>query len=217
MDFILEHKWAFLIAAEIIFWVSVLTFLTLRYWFKLTKLSMVFFAIFIANDLWIATMGFMDYLKTGEFSSYQVVILVFIIYAFTYGKSDFRKLDAFIQRKVAKMRGEEIPAIDQPRELYGCEFAMKEWKQFLAHLMIYVIVHAVLLFVFGLSKQVGDIQSISQLFSLWFEKKQAAFPFDHSGFNNFSRIWTLVLGIDAVITLSYTIFPKAEKKKSVNA
>ncbi|RRN69518.1 hypothetical protein EI200_16445 [Peribacillus simplex] len=216
MDFILEHKWVFLVAAEIVFWISVLTFLTLRYWFKLKKLSMVFFATFIINDLWIATMGFMDYLKTGEFRSYQVIILIFIIYAFTYGKSDFRKLDAFVQKKVAKLKGEEIPVMDQRRELYGRERAQSEWKQFLGHLLIYAIVHIVLIFVFGLSKQVGDINSLNQLFSIWFEEKQAQFPFDHSGFNNLSRIWTLVLAIDAAITLSYTIFPKAENKRSLD-
>ncbi|MBM7553499.1 hypothetical protein [Thalassobacillus pellis] len=42
MDFILEHKWIFLIIAEVVFWISMLTFLILRYWFHLQKVSMVF-------------------------------------------------------------------------------------------------------------------------------------------------------------------------------
>ncbi|MEW9500706.1 hypothetical protein [Jeotgalibacillus marinus] len=213
MDFILEHKWAFLIAAEIIFWVSILTFLTLRYWFKLNKLSLIFFAFFIINDLWIATMGFMDYLRSGEFTSYQLVILIFIVYAFTYGKSDFRRLDAFIQKKVAKLRCEPVPDFDQPCALYGSEYAKKEWKQFLGHLLIFSIVHISLMFIFGISKQTDEITSLDTLFTLWFAESPASFPFDNSGANNLSQVWTLVLAIDAVITSSYTIFPKSKKKK----
>lgn len=212
MDFILDNKWAFLIAAEVIFWISILAFLAMRYWYKLTKLSQLFFIIFIVNDLWIATMGFIDYLKTGEFSSYQMVILIVIIYASTYGKSDLRSLDAFIQKIVAKLKGEPLPEVDRTHELYGFEFAKKEWKQFLIHFMVFTIVHIAFLLIFGLSQQLDDMQSMDALWKTWFTDPQSGLPFDHSGANNFSRIWVLVLAIDAVITLSYTLFPKSMKK-----
>ncbi len=213
MDFILDHKWIFFVLAEVIFWISILTFFTLRYWFKLNKLSLVFIALSLLNDLWIAALGFMDYTRTGEISSYQVVILIAIVYAFTYGKSDFRKLDAFIQKKVAKYKGESIPEFEQPRELYGYAYAIKEWKQFLGHLLIYAVAHVAMLLMFGSSQQMADIDSLNTLFTMWFAENQALFPFDHPDANNISRIWSIVLAIDAVITLSYTIFPKAEKKK----
>lgn len=212
MEFILENKWAFLITAEIIFWVSILSFLTLRYWFKLQKISLVFFLIFIINDLWIAAMGYMDYLKTGEFSSYQIIILIVICYALTYGKSDFKRLDGFMQIKIAKLKKEPIPKIQQHKELFGMDYAKHEWKQFLNHLIIFSIVHIALLLYFGLTTKFGDINSIESLLKLWFSDTQSSFPFNNSRANNFSRIWTLVLVIDTIITLSYTIFPKNTRK-----
>lgn len=212
MEFILENKWTFLITAEVIFWISILSFLTLRYWFKLQKVSIVFFFIFIINDLWIATMGFMDYLKTGEFSSYQVVILIVIFYALTYGKSDFRRLDGFMQINIAKLKGEPLPKLEQHKELYGMEYAIHEWKKILGHILIFSIVHVALVLYFGLTTKLGDINSMESLFKLWFSDTQSSFPFNNQIANNFSRIWTLVLVIDTVITLSYTIFPKPIRK-----
>lgn len=108
MDIILEHKWFFLIAAEIIFWVCAIAFLLLRYWYKLDKLSKLVFGIFIINDLWIALLAFIDYQRTGEFSIYQILIIIMIVYAMTLGKTDINKLDVFIKRKVAKRRGESL-------------------------------------------------------------------------------------------------------------
>ncbi|WP_234417364.1 MULTISPECIES: hypothetical protein [unclassified Lysinibacillus] len=108
MDIILEHKWFFLITAEIIFWVCAIAFLLLRYWYKLDKLSMFAFGVFIINDLWIALLAFMDYRRTGEFSIYQILIVIMIVYALTFGKSDFKKLDGIIKGRVAKIRGESL-------------------------------------------------------------------------------------------------------------
>jgi hypothetical protein len=212
MDFILENKWQFLITAEVFFWVFSLTFLVVRYWFNLKKLSIVFFFLFIINDLWIATMGFMDYLKTGNFTSYQIVILIIIVYALTYGKSDFRKLDIFIQKKVAKWKGQPIPDLKGPEKLYGKDLARQERKHFAIHLSIFILAHIGMFLVYGLSDQLTQSQNIEQLLSQWFSSKDALYPFNNESMNNLSRIWTLVLVIDGVTSLSYTFFPKNEKK-----
>ncbi len=212
MDFILEHKWAFLIAAEVFFWISILSFLVVRYWFNMKTLSVVFFTLFIVNDLWIATMGFMDYLRTGNFTSYQVVILVIIVYALTYGKTDFKRLDVFIQKKVAKWKGEPIPNLSGPIGLHGKAKAIQEMKHFSIHLLIFGVIHGILFFLFGLSTEFDQINGLSHFFSEWFSGKQALLPFDNASANNFSRIWSLVLIIDGVTSLSYTIFPKSERK-----
>lgn len=105
MDFILEYKWLFLILGEIVFTLCAAAFLLLRYWYQLEKLSIIVFVIFIINDLWIAFLAVMDYQRTGAFSLYQIIAVVFIIYALTLGKSDMKKLDEVIKRKVAEKRG----------------------------------------------------------------------------------------------------------------
>ena len=105
MDFILEYKWLFLIMGEVVFTLCAAAFLLLRYWFQLEKLSILVLLIFILNDVWIAYLAVMDYQRTGAISWYQLIAAVFIIYALTLGKSDMKKLDVVIKRKVAEKRG----------------------------------------------------------------------------------------------------------------
>lgn len=210
MDFILENKWLFLIAGEIVFWVSILTFLIMRYWFKFKKASVLFFAIFILNDLWIATIGFMDYMETGKFSIYQIIVIIFIIYAFTYGKSDFKKLDAFIQRNVAKIKGEPLPLQEKKPELYGMTYAAKQWKELLWHLAVFIVAHLLIILFIGLADQMADVTSLKTLADLWFSKSVAV-PFENTIANNISKVWTLIVGIEILVVISYTIFPKGKK------
>ena len=206
MDFILDHKWFFLISAEIIFWICAIAFLLLRYWFKLERVSMFIFIIFIVNDLWIAFLAFMDYRRSGEFSVFQIAILIFIVYALTFGKSDFKKLDLFIKRQVARFRGETIPASEMPVQRYGLDLALYEWKQFTGHLFMFALLHIVFAFAFGLSDQFKSLQ-IDQWLSL-LNNDDKEIPFNHEGVNSVSTVWRIILIVDFFITLSYTVFPK---------
>ncbi|KZE69515.1 hypothetical protein AWM68_01160 [Fictibacillus phosphorivorans] len=211
MDFVLENKWLFLILAEVIFWFSTLSFLLVRYWFNLKKLSVAFFVLFLTNDLWIATMGYFDYLRTGVFSAYQIIILIVIAYAFIYGKSDFQKLDAFIQRKVAKWRGLPVPELRSTKPLYGMEHAKQERRNFYKHLIAFIVVQCLFVVMFGLSDAVTNIK-IDTLFAEWYDQKQTELFYKSDTANNITRIWAIILAIDLVISLSYTVTPKKEKK-----
>jgi hypothetical protein len=211
MDFVLDNKWAFLILAEVVFWVSTLSFLVVRYWFNLKRVSVTFFVLFIVNDLWIATMGYFDFLKTGEFSAYQIIILIVIAYAFLYGKSDFQKLDSFIQRKVAKWRGLPEPDVPHVNPLYGLAHAKQERKNLYGHLLLFSAVQLLFFFIFGFSDEVSDIQ-LDTLIEDWYDQKETNLFYQNGTANNVTRIWALILAIDIVISLSYTIFPKKEKQ-----
>ncbi|WP_137790317.1 hypothetical protein [Bacillus sp. E(2018)] len=215
MEFVLEHKWAFLILAETVFWVSTLSFLVVRYWFNLKKLSIAFFVLFLLNDLWIAAMGYFDYLRTGKFSSYQIIILIVIAYAFLYGKSDFRKLDRFIQRKVAKMRGLPEPNLPASKPLYGMQHAKQERKNLYKHILLFITAQGVFLLLFGLSDAVSSIQ-IDTLLKDWYDTTDTDLFYKNDVANNVTRIWALILAIDIIVSLSYTVAPKKEKK-SVSA
>lgn len=207
MDFIVNNKWAFLIAAEVVFWICAIAFLIFRYWFKLNNISNLFIIIFIMNDLWIAFLAFLDYQQTGEFSIYQIIIVLIIAYAMTLGKSDFKKLDFFVKRKVAKIKGEPFDHFDKPKQYFGYAYALIEWKQFTLHLIIFLFLNVAFYIAFGLSDVVSQI-SMSEMFNQWFNKEQNTLPFNNEGVNNFCRVWLLVLLMDFAITLSYTIFPK---------
>lgn len=209
MEFILDYKWFFLITAEIIFWVCAIAFLILRYWYKFNRLSKFIITIFIINDLWIAFLAYSDYQRTGEFSVYQIIIVIFIVYAMTFGKTDFKKLDFFIKRQVAKYKGESLTALKNPIQHYGLAYALIEWKQFVVHVFVFAIVHIIFFITFGLSDALFDI-SKENWFGSWFNKETSTVPFNHESINKFSQVWLLVLLIDFAITLSYTIFPKKQ-------
>ncbi|WP_085522290.1 hypothetical protein [Tuberibacillus sp. Marseille-P3662] len=208
IDFILDHKWIFFIAGEVIFWVSLIGFILLRYALNLPQLSRYLIGLWLASDLWLITIGVLDYMRTGSFQTFQLIILIFVIYALTAGKKDFQKLDRSIKRLIAKWKGTSLQEdeIDPMQEsLYGLAHAMKELKNFGIHILIYGIVMAILVIMFGFKGfgefpggDLGDM--IDYVISHGF--------IQHPTASKISGIWTLVLGIDAMITVTYFIFPK---------
>ncbi|MBM7553498.1 hypothetical protein [Thalassobacillus pellis] len=156
-------------------------------------------------------MGFFDYLRTGEFTSYQIIVLILIVYAFTYGKSDFKKLDRYIQTKVAAWKGEPLPEKEKLKKLSGKEHAKKERKQFYIHLIIYMALHVIFALLFGFSDSILQAGSTGGFLDAWFDASDSTIPFNNTNVNNVTRIWTLILVIDGIISLSYTLFPKKEK------
>lgn len=207
MGFILDHKWFFFIAAEVLFWLCAIGFIICRYLFKLDKLSVVLFVVFIVNDLWIALLGYMDYQRTGEISTFQIIIIIFIVYALSFGKSDFKKLDGKIKRWIASKRGEYIDEANFPKPVTGVAYAIQEWKGFGVHFVLFIIAHFIFYISFGLSSALQEAP-LQEWFGLWFNKDSNHIPFHNEQVNKVSKVWLLIFLIDFVITCSYTIFPK---------
>lgn len=206
IDFILQYKWLFLILGEIIFWVSLLGFFIVRYAFGLEKLSKYFIFIWLFSDAWLLMLGIMDYRNTGTFDTFQVIIVIFLLYALTFGRNDMRKLDRWMKRNIRKWKGE--PPIEEEKEekLYGLAYAAKQGKEFALHALMYAVALVIFSFfsdfqspveVLGMNDFGDNLGNIIQ--KGWF-----ADPI----IGKITGIWMLVLIIDAVITLSYFIFPK---------
>ena len=104
MDLLMEYKWALLVGAEASFWLLSGLFLVLRYWAGLERISLVFLALIVADNLVILGLGVLDYLYTGEFATYQFAIAAVLLYSVTLGKRDFARLDAYLKRKIAKRK-----------------------------------------------------------------------------------------------------------------
>ncbi len=211
MDFVIDHKWTFLITAEVIFWVSMISFITARYWFKLYKVSWLFFVLFILNDLWIAIMGYFDYIETGEFSNYQIIIVVILVYALTYGKTDMKRLDGYIRRKVADWKGEQLAPQTNYSSLYGAEHAKQERKDFLKHVIFFLSLNLLFWIVFGFTEATTQLSDVETFVTYWFESDKALLPYTNTSINQIVRVWSIVLVADGIISFSYTIFPKKKK------
>ncbi|GGJ45347.1 hypothetical protein [Virgibacillus salexigens] len=102
IDFILDYKWYFFVAGEIIFWGSIIGFLLLRYVFKLNRLNKYLILLWLLSDLWLLTLGILDFMRTGHFNTFQIIIIIAVIYAFTEGKKDIKKIDGFVNRTITK-------------------------------------------------------------------------------------------------------------------
>ena len=62
--------------------------------------------VLLVNEVFILTLGVVDYYQTGKFSNFQIITVIILLYAVFYGKKDLKKLDIFAQKSVAKWRNE---------------------------------------------------------------------------------------------------------------
>lgn len=196
MSIFIEYRWLFLIGAEIVFWVSAISFFLLRYGFRLRKSSFVAGIVLLLNEVFILTLGVIDYYETGKFSNFQIIVVLILLYAIFYGKKDLKKLDIRVQRMVAKWRNEPLPAMEEQVELTGWAHTKHEIKQWSIHLVLFFLVHLVFFFLYG-------FVPIEQWGS-WFEEgivlNQTA--------SRVSQVWGIVFLVDTIITFSYVVFPK---------
>lgn len=93
-------------------------------------------------------LGLYVYHQTGEISTFQIVITVFIIYAFTFGIFDFIRLDRWMRRKIGTLRGVELLS-DKDYKIIERNnnpkyIAKKYRKSSYIHLFIFVTVQAIL-------------------------------------------------------------------------
>ncbi|MDL4841226.1 hypothetical protein [Aquibacillus rhizosphaerae] len=207
VDFILQYKWVFFITGEIVFWLTIIGFLIARYLFNIEKWSKYFIVIWLLSDVGLLFIGILDYRNTGRFDTFQVIITVFLIYAFTFGKKDFKKLDRLIKRKIMQWKGEELEPEGQDEQLYGMKYAIHELKGFGLHIAFFSIITLVLAFFYDL-RDLQTLFSSGELISNLIEKGL----FDDEVVGRVTGVWTLVLVIDGIITLSYFIFPQKKKR-----
>ena len=196
VSLLLENKWLFLIGAESSFWVLSGAFVLLRYWFASDRGSLVLLALIVLDNLFILALGVLDYLSTGEFAAYQIVIAAVLIYGLTFGRGDMKRLDAYLKKRVARWKG-EVPAEAAPSSRGGTgptepDKAKKERQGWYKHLALFVVGQGIL---FAIGESWPGAQLVGNA------------PEELSALMNASRIWCVVFVVDTIWSLSYTVFP----------
>lgn len=211
-EFVQRYLWELFIITEIIFWLCIILFLLIRYVLGRQRISVWILPIFILSVVIDIYLGWVDYKVTGEFSIFQFIVVIFIIYAVTSGLSDFKRLDAYIQRKIAKWKGEPEPelAVKLPPK-YGREHAKHERIGWYMHVAMFVFAQIVFFFLFGAHEQF----TLSQLFDtefyrLWWEHETFG-AYQNMTLNQLVKVWFIVLIVDGIVSLSYTFSPRKEK------
>ncbi|WP_026907188.1 hypothetical protein [Paucisalibacillus globulus] len=209
MDFLVEYQWELFIFAEVMSLVALLLFGVVRYFFGKRKLSFIFIFLFLLLLLMEAVLALVIYQETSEISTFQIVIIVFLVYACTFGISDFKKLDRWMRLKIGDWRGIDLLTENDRlimKKKNDPKYIAKKYRySSLIHLLVFVVVQGIF-WGYGLSHfhQVFDyLQDLS-----WIGTDNVSeTPYPNEAIYRISIVWGLVFIIDFIYSWSYTIFP----------
>ncbi|MEV5027542.1 hypothetical protein [Paenibacillus sp. LPE1-1-1.1] len=177
---------AFIIGCEIGFWVFVLAGLVFRYIFRLKKLGKLFLYSTPLIDLALVTATVYDLRGGAEATYAHSLAAVYIGVSIAFGHRMIKWAD---ERFAYRFAGGPEPA-GKPK--YGKEHARHERNGWLHHLLAWGIGSLIL---YGMIVMVGNEARTEAL-------------------SESLQIWQIVLGIDFVMSFSYTLWPRKEKAVS---
>lgn len=209
MTFLIQHQWEIFIAAEILSFISLILFGVIRYFFNKRNLSLIFLLSFLGLFIVEGVLALLIYRETGEISMFQIVILIFILYACTFGINDFRKLDRWMRLKIGNLRGIEL-LTERDKEIIRRQKDPKYIAKInryssIFHLLIFAAVQIVFW-----SYEIKDLsQAMNYLTDLsWIgDDNYLASPYANEMMYNISMVWGIVFIIDFIYSWSYTICP----------
>lgn len=177
---------AFIIGCEIGFWVFVLAGLICRYILRWKKVGALLLLCTPLIDLALVIAAVYDLRGGAEASFAHSLAAVYIGVSIAFGHRMIKWAD---ERFAHRFAGGPKPA-GKPK--YGQAHAHYERIGWLHHLVAWVIGAAIL---YGMVLLVNDESRTAVLF-------------------NTLRLWSLILGIDFLISFSYTLWPRKEKTVS---
>ncbi|WP_068984728.1 MULTISPECIES: hypothetical protein [Lysinibacillus] len=170
---------AWIITAEIAFWIVIILGLICRYVLKMPKLSIFFFALTPVIDLLLVTLTALD-LKAGTSASISHgIAAIYIGVSIAYGKTMITWADEKFQQWFLK-------SVHKKEPLTGMAKGKHEMKMLGQHIVAFIIGTGLL---YAMSLFVGSNSDTSPLFQVM-------------------KVWGIVLAIDTAISISYVLFPK---------
>lgn len=210
MNIILENSWGIFIFIEVLSLCALLLFGVFRYFFSKRKMSFVFIFLFLFLLIMEGLLGLYVYEQTGEISTFQVVIVIFLLYAFTFGIVDFIRLDRWMRQKIGKLRGVELlsekdyATLDRNRD--PKYIAKKYRRSSYIHFILFIVIQSIF-WTLG-TENFAEMKMYLTDFS-WIETGEAASsPYPNETTFAIGMIWGIVFIVDFIYSWSYTIFPK---------
>jgi len=209
LEFILTYQWNIFIIIEILSLASLLLFGVFRYFFSKRKFSLLFIGAFLGLLIIEALLGLYVYLETGEISTFTVVIMVFLVYACTFGIVDFIRLDRWMRDKVGKFRHVDL-LTEKDRRIMARnrdpKYLAKKYRiTSTIHLVIFIIGQAVLwsMGTDSIAEAKGYLTDLSWVEDGAYENS----PYPSEALFSVGMIWVIVFVVDFIYSWSYTIFP----------
>ena len=173
-----------IVACEIGFWVVILLGLISRYMFKQERLGFFFLALTPVIDLVLLIVTATDLFNGAIATQVHAIAAIYLGVSIVFGKSMIRWADEQFRYYIQKQG-------TKPIRKTGMEYARHSMKGSLQHVLAYII---------GASFLVAMIYFIDDS-----TRTEAL--------SGILKVWSLVLGIDFVISLSYFIWPRVGKAK----
>lgn len=171
-----------IIACEIAFWIVIILGLATRYMFKKQKLSFFILALTPVVDFFLLIVTSID-LYGGATATYaHAIAAVYIGISIAFGKSMIQWADERFQYYVMKSG-------EKPRRRYGIEYAKHYFKSWIQHLIAYAIGAALLAAMMYIVPN-GKTNVLQ----------------------NVVEVWTVIVGIDFLLSLSNFVWLKKEKE-----
>ncbi|WP_217594184.1 hypothetical protein [Cohnella sp. GbtcB17] len=175
-----------IIGCEIAFWVFILAGLTCRYLLKWKKTGSALLLLTPVVDIVLLAVTVAHLRQGAEATFAHGLSAVYIGVSIAFGHAMIRWAD---ERFAHRFAGGAAP---KPKARFGREHARQERLGWFKHLLAWAIGCLCLA---GMIYLVDDANSTDQLVQI-------------------IRLWSVVLGIDFLISFSYTLSPKKEKRES---
>ncbi|HLR61375.1 MAG TPA: hypothetical protein VK097_02935 [Lentibacillus sp.] len=214
MELLIDYQWGIFVTAEVLSIVALLLFGVVRYLLNKYRLSRLFLLVFLILLGIEAVLAILIYQETGQISTFQIVITIFVIYASTFGILDFMKLDRWMRKTIGRWRGVELLTEKDLRILErnkDPKFIAKKYRwSSTVHLIVFVVAQGVF-WTYGtdsIEEMLGYLTDFS-----WVESGTAAdSPYANETVYGIGMIWGIVFAADFLYSWSYTVFPSSARK-----
>lgn len=211
MDLLIQYQWQIFILAEILSLVSLVLFGITRYFFNKQKASLIFLIAFLGLFVVEGGLALIIYQATGEISTFQIVIILFILYACTFGINDFKKLDRWMRLKIGNWRRIDL-LTEKDKQMMKRQKDPKHIARVnrisaLIHLVIFIAAQ-VIFWGYGLEEFSQLMNYITDLSWIGTENYLET-PYPNEMIYNISMVWGIVFIVDFIYSWSYTLFPKS--------
>ncbi len=192
LTFLYKNEWIFFAVSEGLMWVFLLFFFITRYKLLMNQVSNLFLFQIIIINLFQAFLVCIDYYFTGSVSFFQVFMILFIIYASTIGRSDFKRLDVLMKKRYIHLHRTQCSSLISEITYRLILFAIHTTVFFLLHIIWYRI---------DVTPGLPNIQLF--LFHEWVNYPHQGY-YTNPLFNIMSYIWKIIYVIDLCILVIYT-------------
>ncbi|WP_235857692.1 hypothetical protein [Paenibacillus albiflavus] len=177
--FIVNMIISLIIACEVAFWIVIALGLICRYMLNRDKLGVFFLALTPVVDLILLVATSIDLYNGATATTAHGIAAVYIGVSIGFGKSMINWADEKFRYYVLKQG-------DKPARKYGIEHAMHYMKSFIRHIAAFVI---------GAGLLLAMIYFIDN-------------PTRTEALLGILKIWSVALGVDLIITVSYFLWPR---------